>query len=328
MLNYIWAGLIVASLAFALISDTTDIVQDTYRNSQPLSVELVFPDGYNPDTRRQDVNVRIDSTYFREFYATENTPDSVYAATLIHSQDGFQLRFPAGVALPEPLATIEEVTNPRDRVLQGELLVEPASGQMEFSGEVLFAPVRFVNMNNISSAALSFATTAAEIALGLIGILALFLGLMKIGEDAGIINAMVRFVRPVLRPLFPQIPEDHPAFSMIALNMTANVFGLGNAATPFGIKAMEELQKLNPSEDTATDPMVMLLAINTSGVQLVPPVLLMAVMGLQINQLIFPIIFTTGITLFIAIVTAKLLGRLKIYRNTDPNRSTATETAD
>ena len=142
---------------------------------------------------------------------------------------------------------------------------------------------------------------------------------MKIGEDAGIINAMVRFVRPVLRPLFPQIPDDHPAFSMIALNMTANIFGLGNAATPFGIKAMEELQKLNKSDDTATDPMVMLLAINTSGIQLVPPVLLMAVMGLQINQLIFPILITTGLTLIIAIVTTKLLGRMKVYRSTDPN---------
>ena len=247
MLNYIWAGLIVASLAFALISDTTDIVQDTYRNSQPLSVELDFPDGYNPDTRRQDVNIRIDSTYFQSFYGTENTPDSLYAASLLHSQDGFQLQFPSGVALPEPLATIATATNPRDGVLLGELLTIPDDGAATAQSEVLFSRVRFVNMNNISAAALDFATTAAEIALGLIGILALFLGLMKIGEDAGIINAMVRFVRPVLRPLFPQIPDDHPAFSMIALNMTANIFGLGNAATPFGIKAMEEIQKLNKS---------------------------------------------------------------------------------
>ena len=204
-------------------------------------------------------------------------------------------------------------------MLLGELLTIPDDGAATAQSEVLFSRVRFVNMNNISAAALDFATTAAEIALGLIGILALFLGLMKIGEDAGIINAMVRFVRPVLRPLFPQIPDDHPAFSMIALNMTANIFGLGNAATPFGIKAMEELQKLNKSDDTATDPMVMLLAINTSGIQLVPPVLLMAVMGLQINQLIFPILITTGLTLIIAIVTTKLLGRTKVYRSTDPN---------
>ena len=123
--------------------------------------------------------------------------------------------------------------------------------------------------------------------------LALFLGCSRSPSRPGIIYALVKLVRPVLRPLFPEMPPDHPALGMIALNLTANVFGLGNAATPFGIKAMEELQKLNPIEDTATNSMVMLLAINTASVQLVPPVLLLALLGLQINQLIFPIIITT-----------------------------------
>jgi spore maturation protein A len=155
----------------------------------------------------------------------------------------------------------------------------------------------------------------------LIGVLALFLGLLKIAEDAGVIYALVKVVRPLLRPLFPEVPPDHPAFGMIALNLTANVFGLGNAATPFGIKAMEELQKLNPTQDTATNPMVMLLAINTASVQLVPPVLLLALMGLQINQLIFAIMITTGLSLAIAIAAAKLYGRLPRVRASDPNRN-------
>jgi spore maturation protein A len=107
---------------------------------------------------------------------------------------------------------------------------------------------------------------------------------------------------------------------MIALNLTANVFGLGNAATPFGIKAMEELQTLNPTEDTATNSMVMLLAINTASVQLVPPLLLLALLGLQINQLIFAIIITTGLSLIIAIVAAKVFGRLPGSVASDPNR--------
>ena len=130
---------------------------------------------------------------------------------------------------------------------------------------VVFEPVRFVKLNAIADAALDFAKTGAEIALGLIGVLALFLGLLKIAEDSGIVFALVKLVRPILRPLFPEVPPDHPALGMIALNLTATVFGLGNAATPFGIKAMEELQKLNPSEDTATNSMVMLMAINTAG---------------------------------------------------------------
>ena len=185
---------------------------------------------------------------------------------------------------------------------------------------VTFEPVRFVKLNAIAGAALDFAKTAAEIALGLVGVLALFLGLLKIAEDAGIVFALVKLVRPVLRPLFPEVPADHPALGMIALNLTATVFGLGNAATPFGIKAMEELQKLNPSEETATNSMVMLLAINTAALQLVPPVLLLAIMGMQVNTLIFPILSTTVLGLLVAIVAARLLGRLPAFRASDPNR--------
>jgi spore maturation protein A len=180
--------------------------------------------------------------------------------------------------------------------------------------------VRFVKLNAIAGAALDFAKTAAEIALGLVGVLALFLGLLKIAEDSGIVFGLVKVVRPILRPLFPEIPPDHPALGMIALNLTATLFGLGNAATPFGIKAMEELQKLNPSEDTATNSMVMLLAINTASLQLVPPVLLLALMGTQINTLIFPILTTSVLGLVVAVVATRLLGRLPGYRATDPHR--------
>jgi spore maturation protein A len=186
---------------------------------------------------------------------------------------------------------------------------------------VVFEPVRFVKLNAIASAAIDFAKTGAEIALGLVGVLSLFLGLLKIAEDAGIVYALVKLVRPILRPLFPEVPPDHPALGMIALNLTATLFGLGNAATPFGIKAMEELQKLNPSDDTATNPMVMLMAINTAGIQLVPPVLLLALMGTQINTLIFPILITTGLGLIVAIFAARFLGRLPGYRASDPNRN-------
>jgi spore maturation protein A len=110
---------------------------------------------------------------------------------------------------------------------------------------------------------------------------------------------------------------------MIALNLTANIFGLGNAATPFGIKAMEELQKLNPSEDTATNSMVMLLAINTASVQIMPPVLLLALLGLQINQLIFAIILTTGLSLVVAITATRLYQRLPGTQASDPMRTSS-----
>ena len=314
MLNYIWAGLIVSSLVFALGHDVRDLTADRYRNGRPLPVALSFPEGQDPAARRVPVEIRIDPEEYARFYGTDRRPAASYSGYLLRTQEGTQLRFEKGAALPEPLATIAKVSRSRDEELQGRLVG---------SGGVVFEPVRFVKLNAISGAALDFAKTAAEISLGLIGVLALFLGLLKIAEDSGVIFALVKLVRPILRPLFPEVPPDHPALGMIALNLTATVFGLGNAATPFGIKAMEELQKLNPSEDTATNSMVMLLAINTAALQLVPPVLLLALMGTQINTLIFPILITTVLGLIVAIVSARLLGRLPGYRASDPNRSPA-----
>ena len=140
------------------------------------------------------------------------------------------------------------------------------------------------------------------------------MGLLKIAEASGLVHTLVRFTQPLIRPFFPEVPRGHPALGMIVLNLTANMLGLGNAATPLGIKAMQELQTLNPTEDTATNSMVMLLAMNTASVQIVPPVLLVAIMGLQINQLFFSIIITTTLSLVVAVVAANLLGRLKRFR--------------
>jgi spore maturation protein A len=319
MLNYIWAGLIVASFLFALGYDARDIAGDKYRNGQPLPVVLTYPQGHDPEARRVPVEIRIDSAQYASFYRVGPAPVGTFSGYLLQTQEGSQLRFAAGSKFPEPLATIAKVSRSRDEELQGRLVgfTSPPTGP----AAVVFEPVRFVKLNAISTAALDFAKTGAEIALGLIGVLALFLGILKIAEDAGIVYALVRLVRPILRPLFPEVPADHPALGMIALNLTATVFGLGNAATPFGIKAMEELQKLNPSSDTATNSMVMLLAINTAALQLVPPVLLLALMGTQINTLIFPILTTTVLGLIVAIVAARLLGRLPGYRASDPNRN-------
>ena len=320
MLNYIWGGLIVFSLVFALISDVRDLVRDPYRNAQPLPLTLGFPEGYAPDVRRVPVEVRIDSAAFGAFYGVEAPSALAYEGLVVQTRDGRQLRFAQDADVPEPLATIRQATSARDNDLRGVARFEATSDVREAQATVTFEAVRFVKMNAIAQAAIDFAETAVTISLGLIGVLALWLGLMRIGEASGLVYGLVRLVQPLLRPLFPGIPKDHPAMGMVALNLTANVLGLSNAATPFGIKAMEELQTLNASDDTATDDMVMLLAMNTASVQLVPPSLLVAVMGLQINELIFAIIIVTGISLAIAIGAAKLYGRLPRYRATDPNR--------
>jgi spore maturation protein A len=313
MLNYVWAGLIILSFAFGILYDATDIVNDTYRNGSAFEIELASETVLNSEGRRQNVSVHIDPSYFKQTYEVDSAPDSVYAGVMIRSENGIQLRFAEDASLPEPWNTIRAETSSRDNDMRGLLVLDNAAGTRS-AARVTFAPVRFVKMHAIAAAAISMAETAVTLALGLIGVMALWLGLLKIAEASGLIHSVVRFTQPILRPLFPEIPKDHPALGMIVLNLTANMLGLGNAATPLGIKAMEELQTLNPDPDTATNSMVMLLAMNTASVQLVPPVLLVALMGLQINQLIFAIIIVTGVSLLVAILSAHFLSKLKRYQ--------------
>lgn len=320
MLNYIWAGLIALSLVFALIYDTSDLLGDTYRNGEPLAIELEFPDGYDAEARRQAISVRVSDEEYRSFYRSIEHPAPMYEGILIRTEDGMQLRFAEDVPLPRPFSIIRDATSRRDNDLRGPVSDLIFSGETTARTSVTFASVRFVKMQAIADAAFSLADTAVTLALGLIGVIALWMGLLQIAEKSGLIHTIVRITQPFLRPLFPEIPKDHPAMGMIVLNLTANMLGLGNAATPLGIKAMEELQKLNPEKETATNSMVMLLAMNTASVQLVPPVMLVALMGLQINKLIFAIIIVTTISLIVAVVSAKLLGKMKRFRDSDPAR--------
>src|SRR6185436_5076403 len=114
------------------------------------------------------------------------------------------------------------------------------------------------------------ARTAFEISLGLTGVLTLWLGLMKVGEAGGAVNVLAKVTRPFFRRLFPGLPADHPAHGSIIMNFAANILGLGNAATPLGLKAMQEMQELNPEKDTATNAQIMFLVLNTSGLTLIP----------------------------------------------------------
>lgn len=323
MLNYIWAGLIIVSLGFALVNDIGDLRRDTYRNGTPLPVSLVFPAGYDPAARQIPVSVRVDSVRWSAHFGAALAVSPSYPGQLIQAREGRELRFARDASLPEPLATIRLTISERDNDLRGPIEVAANTGDTLVPAAVTFAPVRFVKMSAISRAAIEFAKTAVTLAFGLIGVIALWLGMLRIADKAGLISVIVRISEPVIRPLFPDIPKGHPALGHIVLNLSANVLGLGNAATPMGIKAMESLQELNPKKDTATNAMVMLLAINTASVQLVPPVLLVAIMGLQVNRLYFPIMICTGLSLIVGILAARWLGRLRVYRDSDPMRIAA-----
>ncbi len=169
------------------------------------------------------------------------------------------------------------------------------------------------NIDAVTQAAIDMAKTAVEIAIGLIGIMALWLGTMKIAEESGLIRIIARAIRPITIRLFPDVPEDHPAIGSIILNMAANLLGLGNAATPLGLKAMEELQDLNPEKETATNAMCTFLAINTSSIQLILPATVVALMGAAANQIFITTILATGLSTIAAIIAVRFLEKLKRF---------------
>jgi len=175
----------------------------------------------------------------------------------------------------------------------------------------------------VTRAAVDNAAVAVEIALGLIGIMALWLGIMKIAEKGGVIQILSRAIKPVARFLFPTIPSDHPAIGAMLMNIIANWLGLGNAATPLGLKAMEELQKLNKSSDTATNDMATFLALNTATICLIPMTVI-AVRAQLGSRNPFEIISTTILASTCAtlagITAVKLLQRLPAIKKSDPNR--------
>ena len=156
-----------------------------------------------------------------------------------------------------------------------------------------------------------------EIALGLAGIMALWLGIMAIASESGLINRLSRLLRPIMRWLFPEVPVDHPAMGAMALNMAANMLGLANAATPFGLQAMKELQRLNSHADEATNAMCTFLAINTSSIQLIPAtaIAFLAANGsLHPSSVIFSALVATSISTTVAIIAVKQLAKLPAYR--------------
>ena len=185
------------------------------------------------------------------------------------------------------------------------------------------------NIEAVTKQAFESAESAVKIAFGLISIMTLWLGIMKVAEAAGFIRLLARALAPILRRLFPEVPVDHPAMGSMVLNIAANWLGLSNAATPFGLKAMEDLQQLNPRKDTASNAMVMFLGMNTSSITLIP----VTIIGVRVSlsssnpfEIIGTTIFAGACATIVAIITAKLLGRLAVFRKDDPQLSSMTST--
>jgi spore maturation protein A len=171
-------------------------------------------------------------------------------------------------------------------------------------------------IEDVTKAAIDSAGNAVTISIGLIGVMTLWLGIMKIAEDSGLMSLMARAIAPVMKRLFPEIPEGHPAMGSMLMNIAANMLGLSNAATPLGLKAMEDLEKLNKVPGVATNAMCTFLTINTAGIQIIPATMisLMQSMGSKDpTAIIGTTLASTLIAATAGVTTAKLLERLPIF---------------
>ena len=171
----------------------------------------------------------------------------------------------------------------------------------------------------IMNSTFSSARSAFEISLGLTGVLSLWLGIMRIGEKGGVVNVVARWLAPVFSKIFPDIPKGHPVTGTIFMNFAANMLGLDNAATPMGLKAMEQLQELNTEKDTATNPMIMFLVLNTSGLTLVPISVMVyrAQMGAaQPTDVFVPILLATFFSTVVGLIITCLYQRINLFNRT------------
>ena len=187
-----------------------------------------------------------------------------------------------------------------------------ALGKLIFFGDTTVFPA-------IMDSTFAQAKNAFEISLGLTGVLSLWMGIMKIGEKGGLVAALARLLSPVLCRIFPDIPKGHPAMGTMFMNFSANMLGLDNAATPMGLKAMQELQEINPHKDTASNPMIMFLVLNTSGLTLIPITVLLyrSQMGAANPTDVFiPILLATTVSTVVGLIITSIYQKINLFNRT------------
>ena len=168
-------------------------------------------------------------------------------------------------------------------------------------------------LSDVVNSILTGAELSVKVAFSLIGIMAFWLGMMKIAEQCGLVKIIAKIIKPITKRLFNEIPEDSPAIGDIAMSVSANAFGLSNAATPIGLKAMEELQKQNIDKSSASNAMCMFLAMNTAGFQLVPATVIAVLIGIGYKnptEIIAPTLLVTGIAFVSAILMSKFFEKI------------------
>jgi len=306
MLNWIWLGLIVIAIAVATGRDISELSSDRFRNGMPITFGLISDKQVSPDHYTADVEILKSNLH--NFYEASETSSLKFDT--LH------------LAIEYTRGGIGSIILPADAINIWQEMAAAQGGEKRITGTVAFLdgqiffapePVKFRILAKVANEGLfKTAETAVTIALGLIGIMALWLGIMKIAEAAGLITLLAKMAKPLMVRLFPDVPPEHPAMGAMLSNMAANFLGLSNAATPLGLKAMEELNKLNPNAGTATNAMCMFLTINTSAITLIPATVIAIRLSLgskNPSDIIAPTFIATVIALICGVLFNRFIQR-------------------
>ena len=272
MLNYIWISLIAVGILVAVGTDIRNESINTYRNGIPLVAKVEISNSSVIPRPSWEGTLILSHEAFNSFYNIQSAIEDIRQPVVISTLPSGErsISFIIGDATPVRWKEMAQGASAKDRLIGKVLSFSLSSDGHTAIAQFEIEPIHFVKMKAVTQAALDIAGTAVNIAFGLIGIMALWLGVMKVAEEAGLLKVLTRVLAPITRKLFPDVPTDHPAVGAMIMNIAANMLGLSNAATPLGLKAMEELNKLNPKVGTATNAMVTFLAINTGGLVLIP----------------------------------------------------------
>jgi spore maturation protein A len=319
MLNYIWISLIAIGILVAAGNDARDEIQNTYRNGVPIEATVLIQK--SPTSLRQtwEGDLVMSADAYNDFYGIKTLKSEIHQPIVVNVATSGEstISLSLGSASPDLWKEMSKAATSKDKLVGSVRSMILAADQQSARMQFVIEPIRFMKFKAVTQAALDYASIAVTIALGLIGIMALWLGVMKVAEEAGLLRIVTRMLTPVTKRLFPDVPTDHPAIGAMIMNIAANMLGLSNAATPLGLKAMEELNKLNPKVGTATNAMVTFLCINTGGLILIPATAIAvrasagsANPGIIIGTSIFGATCAT----VAGVVAARILQRLPRYR--------------
>jgi spore maturation protein A len=321
LLNYIWLSLIVIGIVVAISVDLNDQASNKYRNGEPLPCEIQLEKPYEVGIgASQEATLMVSRAKFKEFYgsATGGQDPILQDASITFAKDGSgTILLSIDDRAPSIWKEMSHAAMTKDK-LSGKIVSSTREDDSRtLRAVIVFEPISFARIKQVTQAALDYATMAVNIAIGLIGIMALWLGIMRVADEAGAIKLLARILRPFMKFLFPDVPSDHPAVGSMIMNISANMLGLSNAATPLGLKAMAELDKLNPKKGVATNAMCTFLAINTAGLTLIPAtaIAVRAAAGSSNPTVIVGTTIVGGLcSTTVGILAAKLLQRMPVFR--------------